>query len=59
MRVAHGQDGVVLDHHDTRIGVERVYVERLAPDAYRLRLVAHERILPVWEGVIRAAAPSS
>jgi hypothetical protein len=57
--LAYGKDGVVLDHHDTRIGVERVYVERLAPDAYRLRLVAHARILPVWEGVIRAGPPSS
>jgi hypothetical protein len=52
--LAYGKDGAVLDHHDTRIGVER-----LAPDAYRLRLVAHERILPVWEGVIRAGPPSS
>lgn len=51
--LAYGRNGAVLDHHDLRIGVERVYVERQAEDAYKLRLVAHERILPVWEGLIR------
>jgi hypothetical protein len=29
--LAYGKDGIVLDHHDTRIGVERVYVEASQP----------------------------
>lgn len=51
--LAYGGDGTILDHHERRIGVERVYVERTSRDAYKLRLIAHERILPVWEGVLR------
>ena len=50
--LAFASDGSILDHHDTSIGVERVYVERLGRTSYRVRLVAHERILPVWEGVL-------
>lgn len=52
--LAYGPDGVVLDHHRLDVGIERIYVERRAPQTYRLRLVAHERIMPVWEGVVGA-----
>ena len=57
--IAYGSEGLVLDHHRLDIGVEQIYVERPEPAVYRIRLVSHERILPVWEGVLRLppAAP--
>lgn len=51
--LAYNGEGTILDHHDRGIGVEKVYVERMASDAYKVRLISHERILPVWEGVLR------
>ncbi len=51
--LAYDADGTILDHHDQGVGVEKVYVERIASHVYKVRLISHERILPVWEGVIR------
>jgi hypothetical protein len=53
---AYGADGTIRDHHDHDIGVEQVYIARIAADAYKVRLISHERILPVWEGVMRLPA---
>jgi len=50
--VAFDGSGMVIDHHDTRVGVERVRLERVGPHAYDVGLIAHERILPVWQGRI-------
>jgi len=55
---AYADDGTVLDHHDLRIGVERIRVERPDETTLELRLISHERILPVWEGVIGAPGRS-
>ena len=51
--VAYDNEASILDHHDRGVGVEKVYVERMASHAYKIRLISHERILPVWEGVVR------
>jgi len=51
--LAYNADGIILDHHDLKIGVERAVIERIDFVTYRVRLVSYERILPVWEGVIR------
>ena len=51
--LAYDANGTILDHHDRGVGVEKVYVERVASHAYKVRLISHEWILPVWEGVIR------
>ena len=56
--LAYDADGIILDHHDRGIGVEKVYVERIGSHAYKLRLISHERILPVWEGIIRIPKPA-
>ncbi len=50
---AYSADETILDHHDRGIGVEKVYIERIDEVSYRVRLISYERILPVWEGVIR------
>lgn len=50
--VAFDARGWVVDHHGPDVGVEQVYIERLGPSTYRVRLVAHERILPVWEALL-------
>jgi hypothetical protein len=51
--LAYRTDGMILDHHDRGIGVEKIWIERLRSDAYRVRLISYERILPVWEGTIQ------
>jgi hypothetical protein len=51
--LAYDSKGRILDHHDQGIGVERVYIERLQTDSYKIRLISYERIIPVWEGIIR------
>jgi hypothetical protein len=51
--VAYDADGTILDHHDRGIGVEKVFIERTNEKTYKVRLISYERILPVWEGVIR------
>lgn len=63
--LAYDEDGKILDHHARSLGVERISVERLGAREYRVCLIAHERILPVWEGRLqqrpempRAARPA-
>jgi len=51
--LAYGSDGIILDHHDRGIGVEKVYIERADTGTYKIRLISYERILPVWEGIVR------
>ena len=51
--VAYDADGTILDHHDRGIGVEKVLIERIDESRYKVRLISYERILPVWEGIIR------
>jgi hypothetical protein len=50
--LAYDAEGIVMDHHDQGIGVEKAHVRRVGPNSYQVRLVSYERILPVWEGVI-------
>ena len=50
---AYGAEGNILDHHDLGIGVEKIYIERVDAETYKVRLISYERILPVWEGLIR------
>ena len=57
--LAYAEGGTILDHHDTGIGVERVSIERLSDDLYQVRLISHERIVPVWEGVLDVGAGDS
>ena len=52
---AYDANGQILDHHDLGIGVEKVYIERIDTETYKVRLISYERILPVWEGMIRSA----
>ncbi|MBI3598463.1 MAG: hypothetical protein HY201_03290 [Nitrospirae bacterium] len=51
---AYGADGIILDHHDLGIGVEKVSIKRVDLQTYKVRLISYERILPVWEGIIHA-----
>ncbi len=53
--LAYNHDGVILDHHDRGIGVEKVFIERMDDATYKVRLISYERILPVWEGGIRVS----
>ncbi len=52
---AYDANGQILDHHDLGIGVEKVSIERIDTETYKVRLISYERILPVWEGMIRSA----
>ncbi len=54
---AYDSNGIILDHHDQRIGVEQVHIERIDPHVYRVRLISYERILPLWEGILRVNHP--
>ena len=49
--LAFDETGRFVDHHGPEVGVERVEVER-SRDGYLVRLLSHERILPVWEGIV-------
>lgn len=49
---AFDSNGMILDHHRLDIGVERVYIERLDKNRFRVRLISYERILPLWEGIL-------
>jgi len=51
--MAYGSNATILDHHDRGIGVEKVYIERIDIERYKTRLISYERILPVWEGIVR------
>jgi hypothetical protein len=57
--LAYGSDGIILDHHDRGIGVEKVYIERADTGTYKIRLISYERILPVWEGIVRVPLDAS
>jgi hypothetical protein len=50
--VAYDADGTILDHHDRGIGVEKVLIEQINENRYKVRLISYERILPVWEGIL-------
>ncbi len=51
--VAYDANEMILDHHDRGIGIEKVMIERVDETSYKVRLISYERILPVWEGVVR------
>lgn len=42
----------ILDHHSSEIGIEMVRVNKISDDQIKIQLLAHERIMPVWEAII-------
>ena len=39
--------------------VEKVYIKRIDIQTYKMSLLSHERILPVWEGIARIPLEAS